>query len=59
MTEDDFQRLREAFRPLPGSEADRLIEQQALSHQIYPPYVTQPPPDFRVFYESGNAARRT
>jgi hypothetical protein len=50
-TTEDFQALREAFRPAPGSEADWLISQAALSHEIYSPYRSQA--HFTAFYESG------
>ena len=49
----DFERLRGAFAPEPGSEADRLIAQTALSHRIYAPYAANPPPASEVFHASG------
>lgn len=52
-TDQDFQGLREAFRPRAGSEADRLISQATLSHRIYAPYRSQPRPHFTAFHESG------
>lgn len=52
-TLDDFQALRRAFRPEPGSEADLLIGQLALSHQVWRPYYTTPRPHFSAFYDSG------
>jgi hypothetical protein len=52
-TPADFRALREAFRPAPGSEADRLIAQAALSHEIYAPYATKPQPPASAFYASG------
>ncbi|WP_420126135.1 hypothetical protein [Longimicrobium sp.] len=48
-----FQALREAFRPEPGSEADALIHQLALSNQVWSPYNTQPSPHFTAFHQSG------
>jgi hypothetical protein len=54
----DFERLRAAFRPAAGSEADWLIGQIALSNQIFSPYVTKPRPAPGVFYQS-NTARET
>jgi hypothetical protein len=52
-TPADFQALRGAFRPEPGSEADRLIHQLALSHDVWSPYYTQPSPHFTAFHASG------
>jgi hypothetical protein len=51
----DFGKLRNAYRPAPGSEADRLIRQVELSNAIYAPYNTKPTPSFLEFYESGKA----
>jgi len=34
-TRDDFETLRAAYRPKPGSEADRLIEELEVSREIY------------------------
>jgi hypothetical protein len=49
----DFAELRAAYRPAPGSEAERLIEQAALSNAIYSPYSTKPSPHFTAFHASG------
>lgn len=50
---EDFEALRNAFRPAKNSEADFLIGQLALSNRIFAPYVAQPRPAAAVFYESG------
>ena len=55
---EDFERLRSAFHPSPGSEADFLISQMALSNQIFAPYVVKPPPPSEAFYESGERRER-
>lgn len=52
-TQAGFQALREAFRPQPGSEADALIHQLALSNQVWSPYNTTPSPHFTAFHQSG------
>ena len=55
---EDFNRLREAFHPVSGSEADFLIAQMTLSNQIFAPYVMKPPPSAEAFYESGERRER-
>lgn len=50
---EDFARLREVFQPKAGSEAERLIEQTALSNRIYAPYGATPAPSAEAFHESG------
>ena len=55
---EDFQRLRDAFHPKPGSEADFLISQMALSNQIFAPYMAKPPASAEAFYESGERRER-
>ena len=52
-TPADFQALREAFRPSPGSEADRLLAQVELSHAVWAPYQATPRPGLASFFESG------
>lgn len=52
-TDQDFEALRQAFRPRTGSEADLLISQVDLSNRIYAPYRVSPQPHFTSFYESG------
>lgn len=52
-TRAEFQALRDAFRPVPGSEADVLIHQLALSNQVWSPYYTTPSPHFTAFHQSG------
>lgn len=50
---EDFEKLRKAFRPKAGSEADRLIYQLALSNEIFSPYSAQPRPAPEAFFNSG------
>lgn len=50
---EDFDALRNAFKPPKDSEAGFLIEQIALSNRIFAPYAARPRPDSAVFYESG------
>jgi erythromycin esterase-like protein len=49
----DFQALRQAFRPALGSEADDLIHQLALSHEVWAPYNASPQAPFTAFHASG------
>jgi len=49
----DFEHLRAAFHPSPGSETERLIFQAALSNRIFAPYSMKPRPSAEVFYRSG------
>jgi hypothetical protein len=45
--------LRSAFRAAPGSEAEWLLAQATLSHEVFAPYATTPRPHFTAFFESG------
>jgi GNAT superfamily N-acetyltransferase len=55
---EDFERLRAAFHPRAGSEAELLIGQMALSNRIFAPYVTTPRPPSSAFIESGATRER-
>ncbi len=50
---EDFEHLRAAFHPSPGSETERLIDQAALSNRIFAPYSMKPRPAAELFYRSG------
>ncbi|MDB4916444.1 MAG: hypothetical protein JWM95_4088 [Gemmatimonadetes bacterium] len=50
--------LHAAFVPAPGSEAERLLAQATLSHEIYLPYVTKPRPSDSTFARSSEERER-
>jgi hypothetical protein len=54
-TPADFVRLRDAFRPAAGSEAEALIDQTELSARIYAPYGAKTRPPGGAFHASAVA----
>lgn len=55
---EGFTKLRAAFHPAHGSEAELLIDQLELSNRIYAPYAMKPAPPLSAFLESGAARER-
>lgn len=54
----DFARLRDAFRPVAGSEVESLIEQTELSARTYAPYQAEPRPGAEAFRASTTLRER-